>query len=752
MIVTIDNFRCYDHAEYTLPDKGLVLISADSGKGKTTLLLTLLYAFYGCVKKTGGFAKKNGKTKVKIQFSDGTTIERSTRPNKLLFTDLEGSVYEMDEAQSHIDQFLGVTQTEYILSCCLIQGVSGGILSLGSAQILKVIQKVCCGEGEERKESLKKTIKKDLKVIEENLSGLVKEKEVYTKLIQTPPTTIPKPKGYLSIAKLKNKLGECVIQREKYEKELESVVKKLEEQKILLAQKNTINKVLEGHVLEIEKLRDTIESQKGVKEKLSKKQEKLEQVNNMVQKLERIKSLENKFLEIENNKRSYEKLVEKRGETEKILDHLKKTKVLREEVKLRNQTVDKKLKDLKSKIQDLGYNIEDHSLDKKQNFYLRCPSDKCGVCIKIGKNGTPKISSDETSKESVVVNYHTFSKARGLYKEYKSLKIEKEPDFSESAFVKLVAEYKKLVNIFPPSIAEEEEKELKNLKERTKDVHLDILTKKSKKLKTKLAFLKKEKDVQRKNKNKRRNLSEDISSLKAKIEKIKVDDIDPMEEKREELKNSIETTKKKETELQNLREECGAYEKYLSLQADHYKKIQEISRLSTCIVRTKKEHSTLTFIKECLIKAELISTEEIISYINERVKIYLSEFFNEDIPSIQLVLGKEVGKGKKKKVKHVLSVDVTMKGYVYDGIKSLSKGERKRVKLAFVLSLSDILRRGDIECIAPMPSVYLMDECLSNLDTDKQTEILGLLKERDGLYLIVSHDAIKGIFDETISW
>jgi DNA repair exonuclease SbcCD ATPase subunit len=242
----------------------------------------------------------------------------------------------------------------------------------------------------------------------------------------------------------------------------------------------------------------------------------------------------------------------------------------------------------------------------------------------------------------------------------------------------------------------------------------------------------------------------------AKVEKkITLKESEPTLHLEKEIANLKKRVKRYEERVQKALELKGKsleYSSYLKEYNSYTRNVEKVNEITSSLVKKKKEHSDLTAISSCITQAELISTEEITSFINERALQWLERFFGDQCPIVRFVLGKEIGKGRNKRVKHVLNVEIMLKGALYDNIKFLSKGERKRVKLALLLAFSDVLDSPHL-AKSKLPRMYLLDECLSNLDCEIQTEILAALKEKsDSLFLVVSHDAIKGIFTDVVTW
>ena len=100
MKIRLINFRCYEDESFDFGDDGLVLISACSGAGKTTILMGIYFALYGYGTKVSA----NGKTSCKVDLEfDDLKIVRTKRPNRLVLND----IYEDDEAQKIINERFG---------------------------------------------------------------------------------------------------------------------------------------------------------------------------------------------------------------------------------------------------------------------------------------------------------------------------------------------------------------------------------------------------------------------------------------------------------------------------------------------------------------------------------------------------------------------------------------------------------------------------------------------------------------------
>ena len=100
MKIKFTNFRCYIDETFDFSNNELILISAESGAGKSTILLGIQFCLYG----TGSKLQNYGKTSCSVELEfEGMKIVRTKRPNRLVIDDL----YEDDIAQNIINNKFG---------------------------------------------------------------------------------------------------------------------------------------------------------------------------------------------------------------------------------------------------------------------------------------------------------------------------------------------------------------------------------------------------------------------------------------------------------------------------------------------------------------------------------------------------------------------------------------------------------------------------------------------------------------------
>jgi DNA repair exonuclease SbcCD ATPase subunit len=105
MKIRLLNFRCYEDKTFEFDDDGLVLISACSGAGKTTIFMAIQFVLFGIGTKVTRFGKTSCKVELEFQ---NLKIARTKRPNRVVLND-DVSEYEDDAAQEIINKKFGDT-------------------------------------------------------------------------------------------------------------------------------------------------------------------------------------------------------------------------------------------------------------------------------------------------------------------------------------------------------------------------------------------------------------------------------------------------------------------------------------------------------------------------------------------------------------------------------------------------------------------------------------------------------------------
>lgn len=222
-------------------------------------------------------------------------------------------------------------------------------------------------------------------------------------------------------------------------------------------------------------------------------------------------------------------------------------------------------------------------------------------------------------------------------------------------------------------------------------------------------------------------------------QKISNNNIDAIKKKIAKTEKDITRIKKKQEEDDNRSLLVEKWLVYRSVKQEFEKWSAKLQKARDEYEIAEKTHTANLILKEKYTQAEIKALDSTINSINEHTRYYLDSFFAEHQLSAVI---KPVDKGKKIQSFKIESV-INYKGNEYDNIAQLSGGEFDRCTLASICGINSMLASP----------ILILDESLSSLDADTNTEIITFLKElsQDKLILVCSHEAIRGIFDEIIS-
>ena len=198
MIIHLENFRCWKKKTFTFSDKGLVLLSGNSGSGKTSIILAIYFALYGVGTKIVSFGEK--KCLVRLQY-EGLDITRTKCPNRLLLLDKNGE-YEDDSAQEIIIKKFG---TNFILTSYITQKSVQSFLNLGPIDKMNFLEQLSLGNENisEIKKKVKERIREKKEILQQKVGQHSLIKSQLNEMIV--PVTILFPLGKThSDVKIKN--------------------------------------------------------------------------------------------------------------------------------------------------------------------------------------------------------------------------------------------------------------------------------------------------------------------------------------------------------------------------------------------------------------------------------------------------------------------------------------------------------------------------------------------------------------------
>jgi DNA repair exonuclease SbcCD ATPase subunit len=227
---------------------------------------------------------------------------------------------------------------------------------------------------------------------------------------------------------------------------------------------------------------------------------------------------------------------------------------------------------------------------------------------------------------------------------------------------------------------------------------------------------------------------EKLYKMKAELKKKTVEEVSPLHNKWNDLKDEFSIIKRKEREVEELQTKVGVEQKNIKsfekMIEDQEVKIDEINSQSAGLAESMQKFQTLKdyvnaikgLLKDEKIKQHMIS--KIMPYLNQQANYYLSE----------------VDYSFYVKIDKWLDIDIRGPGISNATYDSLSGGERRGIDLAIQLGFLDIARTQS----GIFPDLLIFDELLdSSIDAQGIVEVLKIVRvkqnEANGKFFIISH-------------
>lgn len=813
MEIDLTNFKFHVKGHFEIPQEGLIALSGPSGTGKTSILNSIVYAFYG---KMPGKIKKpysHGKNTCKVEITytppdeeEPIHIVRTSRPNALAVT-LSDIEYEDDAAQSVIEKFLGMNYQEFMVAAYTVQRSNSSVLSMTPTEQIKFVEVLADSTAiEEFKTNIKERIREmsTLRLkkqgeldglnsqLEEKMSEQIEEPEVPQEILDGyDPSTLRQ-----EIAKYQDKLKsidgalvkarhllEIAQNEEKEANNIRKKISKLEHEisvyKQLLSDSGP--EISDEDVVRCEEnltnaqriLAEQKDKTAFYKEVLGFREAVAHHFDNLNAKLQ---ALEGKIVteeEILNMERERDNLLQLAYDYE-----VRKEKFV--EMSDKKNSAKKQLSILFRQIrQDFRAPVDIKTPNKMFAFLgnllkvsgkvFNCPSCSSNLCL----NHDGEIIQIEGQNEGRVedLTIDQVEKIRILIMQIenagrdinvtlddpgdvspdplpiskKIISVRRERD--EYLAVKRSIENQELSHVL--------ERMERRLIETKKFFGIDSDLREESFAMEEVDFSELEKQVENareilqniKNKQKEYKTNSDaiktremsIKNLMSKIQKGAISKSKKWESKCSKLTQFLVDTNMKISKRREMLDSMSEYETY-------QKYLEEVAVLEKRIKRTNakldeiNDHlEGLYGLEETGKEAEILALEETVKSINEHARIYLDQMFEEPI-FVRLQCVKE--RGGKKGLKLQMNTSIDYQGNTYQDIDELSGGERQRCDVAFLLAVNDMLGG----------KLLLLDECLNNLDSSVNTEVLALIRDSCShkLIIVVSHEAIRGVFDSEV--
>lgn len=783
MQLRLTNFRCWEDKALTIPDKGICLLSGRSGRGKSTILNSIVYTITGKGKNISTFQKKSTTVQLEI---DGLLITRQRGPNRLIVK--KGGVqYEDDAAQSVIDSTFGA---EFCNTSYIDQDNTNSFVFLSPTEKIEFLEKLLLARYniDEMKDRVKDNISKTKLEHAATDSKLTTLTDMRRKMTYTNQEDVYIETNLLTsqnCGKLLEKIRGNIDITEKNEKSVSTKLKKWENERTAQARLTETRQALKVKLDDVDEQLskcDDLEMLRGDMAVLEKRKNDYHTHQSYVKRRELESSYNERVEHNTTEKEQYltqlqglpaidiiKKSISQLESVQRIMDTLicleDKIASPPDESALVNEIAER------DKIKERMALCQKTIVD--QNLYYPCPSCKnvlqfdkdklvMGNVRKIENVGDLKREVKELTLRLDVINTRI-----------DELKAEKVLfDKNEAEYNQLFDRLDDLLKLPTGDVIEQEmvDEKLESMNEMK--AKCDSIQQSIREIEGDRFLLQLKKEIELLPQAPKGGVTEDIpteqeyslllETLAAKKEMA--ERVRSLTQKQKQLSQSwddLPVPEKTDEELVELlsqnREKVETYRKKTEQYRTHLQRIEKweiVERDNTAyqeiqvkITETEEKKVAMMDRLRCLVKlrdhikqAEQQSLSEFIDALNRHASIYIEDFFPDDDIAVEL---KTVQEGKSTgKEKVTLHFDVQYREMNGD-LSFLSGGEKDRVNLAFTLAFSELVENR----------ILLLDECISSLDAETSNVVLGQLKEKykGKLVIAVSHQANLGFFDDIIN-
>ncbi len=756
MKITLKNFGIHTSRTFEFPEKGCLLLSGISGKGKTTLFRALHFAITGESKMV-----THGETKsmVILEYRQNK-ITRTNRPVRVVL-EREGKSYEDEAAQAEINRiFPSFSAAGYILQ----KGVNS-FLAMTPMEKLRFLEEIIFSgiSLDEQKEKIKTLISQNEQLFYQKKGEL----ETYQKNFPPVPTTT------LSLQKLQQDSQEIPLQQSKLKEELNVCQKQYQD--VLQIEQEIAHLEKELTAIHFDQVPESVESyapllllwqqyhtflneQDSIRQLeqyctqvlagLEQVREKMKVLNYQEEKKKvcqlEIKATQQKILQY-TSLQEYRVLKQKyQPEKEKEIAQLIKEK----ETFLLSYRMGKELKKCPACFKSLRWHQnnlhlaedskEEYSLVTEQKYLAELDQYKRELA-QISRDNANFLSFANKSIEDSNITSEELQQTL-LTEKQKLLSLQQD----EKQHIKLEQEWQQLLS--SEKVFLEAEKKLLPLQQQIEEKKSKLINLTPPEI-SQIECQKREQDYLTREKLREKIRTETIikQNQQLTLEKRKKDlelkllSAEGRLQTSSELKQTLILLQQQQEELQKrnltLQREIMEYNSYIR---DCQKYNAEAERLNQCLQQyhqAEKDFTKSKQFRDLFLTAEMNTLSSYIEELNALLQNYLNIFFESPL-TIEISLFKI--NEKNKTVKNQVNLIVGYQGHTID-LDSLSGGEQDRVNLAFTLALADLFE---------LPLVML-DETLSSLDAQSAENVIEHLP-KDRLTLLIAHQVTEGHFDLVI--
>jgi DNA repair exonuclease SbcCD ATPase subunit len=784
MQLRLTNFRCWEDKVLSIPDKGICLLSGRSGRGKSTILNSIVYTITGKGKNISTFQKKSTSVQLEI---DDLVITRQRGPNRLIVKK-GGIQYEDDAAQSIIDSTFGA---EFCNTSYIDQENANSFVFLSPSEKIEFLEKLLLARYniDEMKERVKDDISKTKLEHAAADSKLTTLSDMLRKMTYTNQEDVYIETNRLTsqnCTKLLEKIRGNIDITEKNEKSVSTKIKKWENERVSQARLTETRQALKvklddvteqlskcddlemlcSDMTALEKRKNDYhthqsyvkrrELEASYNERMEHNTKEKEQYLAQLQKLPSIDIIKKSISQLESIQRIMDTLI---GLEDKIASPPDES-VLATEIEERDK--------IKERLSTCQKTIADH------NLYYPCPS--CKNVLQFDKDklvmgNVRKVENVGDLKREVKELMHRLEEVNTRIDKLKAEKVLF--DKNEAEYNQLFDRLDELLKLPSGDVIEQEMVDETLVGMAEMKVKYESVQQSIREIDGDRFLLQLKKEMELLPPSPKGGVSEEdipteqeypvlLETLAAKKEMI--ERVRSLTQKQKQLTQSwdeLPVPEKTDEELAELlaqnREKMETYRKKTEQYRTHLQKIEKweiVERDNTAyqeiqvkIVETEEKKVAMMDRLRCLVKlrdhikqAEQQSLSEFIDSLNRHAAIYIEDFFPDDDITVEL---KTVQEGKSTgKEKVTLHFDVQYRDMNGD-LSFLSGGEKDRVNLAFTLAFSELVENR----------ILLLDECISSLDAETSNVVLEQLKEKykGKLVIAVTHQANLGFFDDIIN-
>jgi DNA repair exonuclease SbcCD ATPase subunit len=750
MKIVCVNFRCMSNTEVHIK-KGIVLLKGDSGKGKTTVLESIIYGLYGTMK--GQYTHGCKSCTVSISIDPDIVVQRNSGPASLSLQ-VGAQKYTGTHAQEIINGIFG-SEAIFIAGSYSQQGERCALLTGSNEEKMTLLRAISFRQ--DNVETAHARIAGALKSLQDNMAAterdfLISQRELDSHRKAHPRIDFSEVNvEELSVDDLNVEMRQIEINIKAIEVRLKKVLQleaKIGALSGIAGQVSEAPSAADELQLKVElqrlqdvqtRLRDelnTIEVQEKLKKVLQTQLEEIDKLKTLIADISSAHGISDDNAESETNR-----ILEARKGASHFKAALKEFGVT-SVGELRGQIgkLGTQMDETKVLIQDVQTDLDAKRWNEAQTSSLACPG--CHVSLRYEDNTLKLVNADVKFDPKPVKNPDAT--------EEMLTRLRHELSDCELKRSKIQASISGLVQL-SLTVTEETEADAKKLEAiRVRKTNLDKLKTLENATKIEvvpttgtkevlMAQLQESSDGLHKLTKELHQLESVRSQCEAnstRLREIETSKVELGSDTSTALESKLSEEKQKLVDTKEMRDMAINIIKTVDLEAQH-------ARNTKALDVANRKFEKLKQMQNLAKQTEISILERSVQVLNEQVNQFLSVMFpDEERMTIKFSTTKETRTGKERMT---CSIAIFYKNVHYEGYKQLSRGEGDRVSLAIMLAINSLTDGKFI----------LLDETLNTLDSSSKLRILDMLRTFAGSKkrcIIASHDIVEGSFDTILNF